>query len=156
MQYLFGTSREGKTLADYCEQRKADMEKAVRHWNPDELLATPDQEITDYLVATYSVSCPVLRHDEGTSTEPEPVDLPAYSPIPGIAFGSHGRLLYTVPATKRTFIIPYDGDKEVFYRRPNPFRNSELPRWRSGPARCASPGSRPTGIPRTPARSTPT
>ncbi len=102
-------------------------EKAVRHWNPDELLGTPDQEITDYLIATYSISCPVLRHNEGTSTEPEPVDLPAYSPIPGIAFSSHERLPYAIPAAKRVFIIPYDGDKEVFYRRPNPFRTSELP-----------------------------
>jgi len=84
VQYLFGASRDGKILAEYGENRKADMEKAVRHWNPDELLGTPDQEITDYLIATYSISClPVLRHDEGTSTEPEPVDLPAYSPIPG-------------------------------------------------------------------------
>ena len=127
MQYLFGASRDGKTLADYCENRKADMEKAVRHWSPDELLGTPDQKITGHLIATYSISCPVLRHDEGTSTEPEPVDLPAYSPIPGIAFGSHDRLPYAIPATKRVFIIPYDGDKEVFYRRPNPFRTSELP-----------------------------
>ena len=88
VQYLFGMSRDGKTLADYCERRKADMENAVRHWNPDELLATPDQEITDYLFSEYSIPCPVLRHDEGTNTEPEPVNLPAYSPIPGMAFGS--------------------------------------------------------------------
>lgn len=92
VQHLFGMSRDGKTLAEYCENRGAALENAVRHWNPDELLGTPDQEITDYLIATYSVSCPVLRHDEGTSTEAEPVDLPAYSPIPGIAFGGHDRL----------------------------------------------------------------
>ena len=88
VQHLFGMSRDGKTLAEYCENRGAALENAVRHWNPDELLGTPDQEITDYLIATYSVSCPVLRHDERTSTEAEPVDLPAYSPIPGIAFGA--------------------------------------------------------------------
>jgi hypothetical protein len=127
VQYLFGTTREGKSLADYCEGRKAEMEKAGRHWNPDDLLVTPDQEITDYLIDTYSISCPVLRHDEGRSTEPEPVDLPAYSPIPGMAFGHRGQLLYSVPASERTFIIPYDGDEEVFYRRPNPFTVSHQP-----------------------------
>jgi hypothetical protein len=58
VQHLFGTSREGKTLADYCERRKADVEEAVRRWNPDELLATPDQGIIDYLAETFSVSCP--------------------------------------------------------------------------------------------------
>ena len=127
MQYLFWTSREGKRLADYCERRMADVEEAVHRWNPDELLATPDQEIIDYLAETFSVSCPVLRHAEGTSTEPEPAPLSAYSPIPGIAFGDHGRPLRTVPGSKRTFIIPYDGDEEVFYRRPNPFRVSGQP-----------------------------
>ena len=127
MQHLFGLCRDGRTLAEYCENRKADMDEAVRRWNPDELLGTPDQKIIDYLIAAYSVSCPALRHDEGTSTEAEPVDLAAYSPIPGIAFGGHGRLPYAIPGTKRVFIIPYDGDKEVFYRRPNPFRTSEIP-----------------------------
>jgi hypothetical protein len=156
VQHLFGMSRDGKTLAEYCENRKADMEKAVRHWNPDELLGTPDREITDYLTSTYSVSCAVLRHDQGTSTEAEPVDLPAYSPIPGIAFGSHDRLPYTIPGTKRVFFIPYDGDEEVFYRRPNPFRTSELPEVeiRIGEVRLTwQQADRP---PRTLARSTPT
>jgi hypothetical protein len=34
VQYLFGTSREGKRLADYCERRMADVEEAVRRWTP--------------------------------------------------------------------------------------------------------------------------
>ena len=127
MQYLFGISREGKTLADYCERRKAEMEEAVRHWKPDDLLATSDQEIIDYLVGTYSISCPVLLHDKGTSTEPEPVHLPAYSPVTGMAYAIHSRPLRTVPGSKRMFILPYDGDEEVFYRRPNPFRSSQPP-----------------------------
>jgi hypothetical protein len=134
VQQLFGMSRDGKTLADYCERRKAEMENAVRHWKTDELLAAPHQEITDYLISEYSVPCPVLRHDEGTSTEPEPVDLAAYSPtIPGIAFGGRDRLPYPIPGSKRNFIIPYDGDEEVFYRRPNPFRTGELPQVEIGP-----------------------
>ena len=102
-------------------------EEVVRRWDPDELLATPDQVIIDYLTETFSVFCPVLRHDEGTSTEPEPTHLPAYSPIPGIAFGDHGRPLRTVPGSTRSFLIPYDGDEEVFYCRPNPFRVSGQP-----------------------------
>lgn len=42
-------------------------------------------------------------------------------------FGRRDRLPYTIAGTRRTFIIPYHGDKEVFYRRPNPFQNGELP-----------------------------
>ena len=51
VQHLFGLCRDGRTLAEYCENRKADMDEAVRRWNPDELLGTPDQEIIDYLIA---------------------------------------------------------------------------------------------------------
>jgi hypothetical protein len=127
VQQLFGMSRDGKTLADYSEGRRADMEKAVRHWNADDLLATPDQEITDYLISEYAISCPVLRHGDGMSAEPQPVDLPAYSPTPRPGFGGHDRLPYTIAGTRRIFTIPYDGDREVFYRRPNPFSHAELP-----------------------------
>ena len=99
MQYLFGISREGKTLADYCEQRKAEMEEAVRHWKPEDMLATPDQEVIDDLTGIYSVSCPVLLHNKARSTEAEPVDLPVYSPITGMAYVNHSQSLGTVPGS---------------------------------------------------------
>ena len=98
----------------------------------------------------------MLRQDEGTSTEPEPVNLPAYSPIPGIAFGGHGRLPYAVPGSKRTFIIPYDGDEEVFYRRPNPFRHLRLPEVDVRPGEVRITWQQADRDTRTPARSTPT
>jgi hypothetical protein len=116
-----------KYLADYCQQKRAELEEAVRGWKPDELLATPEQEIIEYLVSTYSVTCPVLRPEDGESTEPEAVDLPSYSPIPGIAFGTRSQPLRSVPGTKIAITIPYDGDQEVFYRRPNPFQIGPSP-----------------------------
>jgi hypothetical protein len=127
MQYLFGTSQEGRTLADYCERRRAAMEDEVRRWKPDDLLATSNQEAIDYLISTHSISCPELLHDQGTSTQPEPGDPRGYSPIPDFAFGRRSMPLYTVPTSRRTFIIPYDGDEEVFHRRPNPLRTSQQP-----------------------------
>jgi len=113
-----------RPLADYCALRRAELEKTLRDWNPNELLATPDQEIIDYLVSAYSITCPLLRPKDGESTEPEDVDLPSYSPIPGTAFGSRGQPLRHVPGTRITTIIPYDGDEEVFYLRPNPFTST--------------------------------
>lgn len=115
MRRLFGD----QTLADYCEQHRVSLKKELREWRADDLLATSDQEIVEYLIDRYSISCPVLRREDGQSTEPENVDLPAYSPIPGIALGVGSRSL---PGTKITTAIPYDGDQEVFYRRPNPFQ----------------------------------
>ena len=46
----------------------------------------------------------------------------ARSPMPG-----YGQLPYSVPGSKRTFVIPYDGDEEVFYRRPGSIRHTRLP-----------------------------
>jgi hypothetical protein len=122
MQDLFGLVSTGKLLAEYCERHKANLEREVRYWDSDEFLATPDREITDYLTATHSVACPVLRQDEATVTEPEPVDMHARSPMP-----AYGQLPYSVPGSKRTFVIPYDGDEEVFYRRPGSIRHTRLP-----------------------------
>ena len=42
---------------DYCEQRKVKMEEAVRHWKPEDLLVTLDQEVIDDLTGTYSICC---------------------------------------------------------------------------------------------------
>jgi hypothetical protein len=60
MQDLFGISVNGRHPAEYCERREAALEGEVRYRNPGELLATPDQEVTDYLIAAHSIACPVL------------------------------------------------------------------------------------------------
>lgn len=112
-------------LADYCAQRRAQLAREVSDWDPEDLLATPDQEIIDYLVSSYSVTCPVLHPGNGWSTEPETVSLPVSSPIPG--FAVRGQPERRVPGTKITIIIPYDGDEEVFFRRPNPFTHISRP-----------------------------
>src|ERR1700728_4014714 len=108
MQDLFGLVLNGRLLAEYCERRRTSLEREVRHWDSGMFLATPSHEITDYLIETLSVACPVLREDEARVTEAEPVDLHTHPHIPGYLQPPH-----SVPGSKRTFIIPYDGDEEV-------------------------------------------
>ena len=121
MRTLFGADQRGQTLAEYCEKRMAAMEREVQAWNSDELLRTPDQEVADYLVKQYSVSCPVLRTQERHRDAPVRADLPARPPVPGMEFARGGYGQSTVPGTKMTFIVPFDGDMELFFRRQNPF-----------------------------------
>ena len=116
---LFGIHQQGQTLAEYCDKRVAEMKQEVRLWPKAKMRATDDQEIAAYLVDKYQASCPVLRRDDAHSLDPVNVQLEARSPIPGIEFGQRGPHR-TVMGTRRTFVIPYDGDPELFFRRPNP------------------------------------
>lgn len=120
---LFGNDRQGKTLADYCQARAAAMEKEVDAWDSDKLLGTPDQDAIDYLVEKYSVTCPVLRTEDTYRTDPVRTNLPARPPIPGTQFALGPRGPRTLPGTTRTFIVPFDGDLELFFRRQNPYTN---------------------------------
>jgi hypothetical protein len=117
---LFGVHQQGQTMGDYCDKRVAEMKQEVRLWPKDKMRGTDDQEVVAFLIDKYQASCPVLRRDDGHSIDPVNVQLEARSPIPGIEFGQRGPRR-TVMGTKRTFVIPYDGDQELFFRRPNPF-----------------------------------
>jgi hypothetical protein len=118
---LFGADQQGQTLAEYCEKHVVAMEREVNAWDSDELLRTPDQEVVDYLIQKYSVSCPVLRTQERHRTDHVRADLPIRPPIPGMEFARGAYGPRTVPGTKMTFIVPFDGDIELFFRRQNPF-----------------------------------
>ena len=77
---LFGAHQQGQTLAEYCESRMAEMKEEIRLWPKDKMRRTVDQEVVDYLIEKYEVSCPVLRRDEAFSTDPANVQVEARSP----------------------------------------------------------------------------
>jgi len=77
-------------------------------WNPDELLALPEADVVEHLVAAHSVMCPRLRRDEAhllpvseqTQTYPD-------------AWGDR----VTRRVTQLTLVVPYDGEQIVFSMR---------------------------------------
>ncbi len=81
-------------------------------WSPDELLALPEADVADHLVAAHSVACPSLRRDEAQilpiSEQTQTLEDP---------FGDR----MTRRMTRLTLVIPYDGEKVVFSTRASQF-----------------------------------
>lgn len=123
---LFGVDRRGQTLAEYCAQRVAEMKREVR-LRSRKMRSADDQEVVDYLIDKYQLACPVLRRYDAYSLAPVNVDLNARSSIPEWERGKPGRRR-TFMGTRRTFVIPHDGDAKLFYLRPFPLiSGSPLP-----------------------------
>ncbi len=77
-------------------------------WDPDELLALPEADVVEHLVAAHSVECPRLRRDEAhlLPISEQTQTLKDY-------FGD--------PVTRRmttlTLVVPYDGERIIFTMR---------------------------------------
>ncbi len=82
-------------------------------WNPDELLALPESDVVDHLVAAHSVKCPRLRRDEAHLL---PVAEEAQT-FEDRFFGEH----VTRRVTRLTLVVPYDGEKVIFSMRASHF-----------------------------------
>ena len=91
------------------EARLRRARQAVDEWNPDQLLATAEADVIEYLVAEYSVACPVLHRDQ---TEQLPVS-EEIRPVAGMFSGE----TYQYRMTKIVIAVPFDGEKEVFRLR---------------------------------------
>ncbi len=104
---LFASGDLYQTLQ--AQQRRA--HQAVLDWNPDQLLATAEADVIDYLVAEYSVACPVLHRDriESLGTYEDSVtarDMFSYE-------------TYQHRITKFAIAVPFDGEENVFKLRPS-------------------------------------
>lgn len=92
-------------------QRRAACQ-AVEAWDPDQLLATAEADVIEYLVAKYSVVCPELLRDcieqLPVAEEVERVEDWAGRP-------------YERRYTKITIVIPFEGEEDVFKFRPGTF-----------------------------------
>ena len=121
-------SRHGQTVSVSTEERflftSGDMPATLRaqqderparpstDWDPDELLATAEADIIEYVVAKYSVQCPVLHRDriEGL---PVSEDSPAQ---PGERLH---RPRLSARVTKIVIGVPFDGEEDVFKLPPS-------------------------------------
>jgi hypothetical protein len=51
-------------LPGVLEAQRLAAKQALDSWDPDQLLATADADVMDYLIAKYSVDCPVLQRGQ--------------------------------------------------------------------------------------------
>ena len=105
---LFAVGDLGMALA--AQQDKA--RQAIDKWDPEQLLATAEADVIEYLLAEYSVACPVLHRDQ---IEQLPVSEEVQS-VPGWPCESYRQRM-----TKIVIAVPFDGDKEVFKLHPGNF-----------------------------------
>ena len=83
--------------------------QAVIEWNPEQLLATAEADIIDYLVAEHSVDCPALHRDKIEQ-------LPVSEEVRPVA-GMLSRETYQYRMTKFVIAVPFDGEEDVFKLR---------------------------------------
>jgi hypothetical protein len=96
-------------LPDVLEARREEARRAVEAWEPEKLLATAEADAVEYLVAEYSVACPVLDRDR---TEQLPV-----SEEVAQARGACTGEAYERRQTKIVIAVPFDGEGDVFKYR---------------------------------------
>lgn len=89
-------------------QRKA-ASQALDDWDPDQLLTTTDADVMDYLVAEYSVACPVLHRDRAEQ-------LPVSEEVQTGKGVFSGRPVQQ-RMTKLVLAVPFVGDEDIFKLR---------------------------------------
>jgi hypothetical protein len=103
------------------QARQAEALRAVEEWDADQLLATAEADVIDYLADKYSVTCPVLDRDR---IEQLPVSEDVRTV--GTMFTGFSGDTIQYRMTKIVVVVPFTGDKDVF--RLHPSRSGALPR----------------------------
>lgn len=85
--------------------------QAVLDWDPDQLLATAEADVIEYLMAEYSVECPVLHRDRIESLGSYEDTMTARDAFTYETFEHR--------VTKFAIAVPFDGEEDVFKLRPS-------------------------------------
>ena len=96
-------------LPSALEARQQEARRAVEEWEPEKLLAIAEADVVEYLVAEYSVACPVLHRDRAEQ-------LPVSEEVEqgrGVWTGQ----VYERRLTKIVIAVPFDGEPDVFKYR---------------------------------------
>jgi hypothetical protein len=104
-EFLFAAGDLSRAL----EARQQEARRAVETWEPEKLLATAEADVVEYLVAEYSVACPVLHRDRA---EQLPVSEDVAQAQGVWTGGAYERRL-----TKIVIAVPFDGEPDVFKYR---------------------------------------
>ncbi len=101
--------------------RQRDASEAVAKLDPDDLLSTPEADVTERLAGRYTINCPVLRRDRAELLPVTDQFRPARD-----AFTSHENQEPQARQVVVVMAVPFDGDSEVFLYRASRF-GSQLP-----------------------------
>jgi hypothetical protein len=100
-------------LPGVLEAQRLAAKQALDSWDPDQLLATADADVMDYLIAKYSVDCPVLQRGQAEQ-------LPVSEEIQTARGVFSGRPVQQ-RMTKVVLAVPFDGEEDVCKYRATSF-----------------------------------
>jgi hypothetical protein len=115
--------------------------KAIEEWDPDQFLATAEADVIDYLVAKYSVDCPVLDRNR---TEQLPISeevRTVQAAFPGFNGDTIQRRM-----TKIVVVVPFTGEKDVFRLHPSRSWSPARAQVREGELRLSWTGDPQVGM----------
>jgi hypothetical protein len=110
-------------LCRWLEGRRQAARQAIEEWDPEQLLAVAAADVVDYLMAQYSVVCPVLHRDQITQLPVSEVDVNRAAPPGwGDALPTTRRSPAESRRTRAVINVRFDGDHDVFALRPSKYR----------------------------------
>lgn len=102
----------GGRLSEFFQQREHELKSEVASYDARALLATAPTALEKYFVDKYSIE-PLQLHEDRIETATDEAEVDVRHDPRRMAF--HDRFARgTVPGTKVTLIIPFDGDGELF------------------------------------------
>jgi hypothetical protein len=116
--YLFSS----RDLSQLLEAHVQAMRQEVANLDGDRLLNTAPADLATYLVEKFTIPPLRLRRDEWSADEQETrVDVSNDS---SRFFSSDRRGPFYVPGQSIAIHVPFDGERELFYARPNQFSSN--------------------------------
>ena len=111
-----------RMLREVTDGVRAALEREVNTLEPNRLLNTAPADLATYLVEKYRIDPLVLRRDAWSVDEAEcQIDV---SRIRQRSFSDEYRGPFYMPGQRIRVVIPFEGDGELFYCRPDTFTSS--------------------------------
>lgn len=133
LESLFSQSR----ISEILEARRSAVSKEVASVPRPELMSPSFAKRVQDLVEKFRVNVPVLGTNAITVTKPRDAEIDVSGDPRRHAFGSRPKY---VKGVEVSFLIPYSGDRNIFYARPSKFDYSP-PRAMVGSAQLEIPFS---------------
>jgi len=114
--YLFNIERP---LSEYLENKKLEVKREIDELKEDYILNVSEEDLTKALVEKYILETPKIMIDKIYSLEPKEVDVDV-SQDPNGNILDRSRPPYR-KGTLFTIVIPFEGDKELFYYQPSAY-----------------------------------
>jgi hypothetical protein len=108
----------GNSVGDVLRAQHERLRDFVLALDANAVLTTPVEDMLDRVVAQFEIHCPVLRREDQYSPGATDARIDVTGDFGRATFGPGP---HYVSGTRYSLHIPFDGEPDVFFLRPNPF-----------------------------------